>query len=283
MSSNVAVSLFLQRLLHEKYMEDSSVDSLIQGIIRGTGTPFSSKASFIQHANKLLSDVGFILVRVIVSGKKYYSLKDLDSTNSSADALNKLTNRDLNISQDLTEDQFKTPKRSYLSQIDSSQDVSENLTSSAFPYRSFLRQNSSKFTHSELMIFIDSINAIIQTGKPLPLRKQASYDSWTSLCSKRSLMEEQSQLNLLERFEKRKWLEFYGNDNDIAPGIRFYFDLSNFFDLRDLRNCDSCNSLIIFNEFHCKECKKPFHQECATSNGSGNISEQMKCFTCSIT
>ncbi|EAN32223.1 hypothetical protein TpMuguga_04g00869 [Theileria parva strain Muguga] len=283
MSTNVAVSLFLQRLLHEKYMEDSDVDSLIQGVIRGTGLSFSSKSAFIEHTNNLLSDIGFMLVRVNVAGKKYYSLKDLDSSNLTLDIPYRT-----DISENPTQDDpmdvdFMTPVRKLGVEFNMSPDSSQNMTSSVYKYPSLLKINQSKFTHSELMIFIDSINSIISTGKPLPIKRQESQDSWSSICSKRLIVEEPAQLNLIQRFERRKWLQYYEDETSIAPGVRFYFDLSSFFDLNDANKCESCSSIIIFNEFFCQECRNTFHEQCASVNSSGFITDQTKCFSCSVT
>ncbi|GIX61185.1 D-alanyl-D-alanine carboxypeptidase [Babesia caballi] len=82
MSSQAGVQLFLQRILAAK---DDVVDRLVRGISRGTGHDFGSKNAFVQDANRALSELGYMLVRVSVEGTHYYSLKDLESAAYSAD------------------------------------------------------------------------------------------------------------------------------------------------------------------------------------------------------
>ncbi|AFZ81709.1 hypothetical protein BEWA_011270 [Theileria equi strain WA] len=218
MSSDIAVGIFLQRLLHEKYMEDSKVDVLLQSVIRGVGLNFTTKSSFIQYANNLLSDVGFMLVRVIVAGKRYYSLKDLDSINIGESMQSE------NAVYLLSQDDLKTPTRK-LRDLQNSElaTFTQNSTLSESRHVTPFKLYGSKFTNTELIIFIDCINTIIETGKPLSLKNNGTLNTWCYVCSKRSLIDDSAQFALFCRFERKKWLEYEDSGTSIAPGIRFYF------------------------------------------------------------
>lgn len=157
-------------MLCVQYMEDAKVDALIQGIIRGVGLNFTTKPSFIEHTNNLLSDVGFMLVRVVVAGKRYYSLRDLDSINIREDV-----EKD-NTTSLISQDDIRTPTRKLRDcQNAELTTLTQNSTRSESRHYTPFKLHGSRFTNTELLIFIgnvsssikyiiDCINTIIETG-----------------------------------------------------------------------------------------------------------------------
>lgn len=92
-------------------------------------------------------------------------------------------------------------------------------------------------------------------------------------------MDEHSQASLLRRFERKKWLEHEDSGTKVVPGIRFYFELADVFNLKNLKTCEVCKSLIVYNETICNVCHSSVHSDCMDTNKLG--AENSGCHNCS--
>ncbi|GFE53545.1 beta-tubulin cofactor [Babesia ovis] len=219
------IQLFVQRVLASKYLQDAQVDSLVRAISRGTGHDFGTKNAFVQHVNSALSELGYMLVRVSVEGRHYYSLKDLESVSHPSDA-------PFGSSQDVV----------------TADDLSGNLAPSSTSHGPslFNRTFDCLFSPSEVAVYMDAMSHIIQERSPLPLLSGTrGAKTWSSLCSSHQITDTSSHRSLAERFEAEGWLNIDVANLSISPGVRFHVEFIDNMDLSHHPECVYCRGKII--------------------------------------
>ncbi|EDO08513.2 hypothetical protein BBOV_III009570 [Babesia bovis T2Bo] len=242
MASEAGIQLFVQHLLAKKYLSMDDLSALVRGISRGTGHDYGSNKGFIKEVNDCLSELGFMLKRVNVEGVSYFSLKDLESFHTTT-----------------------TRARVPASSGTRNESRSEN-TSRVFEH---------VFTPSEVSIYMDAMEQVLTSFDRLPIDIQDGEVSWKSICKKHNMGDEKTQMSLgwlivkylyhlVNRFEKEGWLQFVDGRDCIVPGVRFYVEFIDNYDLSNHPICSSCGEPILHSVKSCRSCTGAVHLLCST-------------------
>ncbi|GBE58563.1 beta-tubulin cofactor D [Babesia ovata] len=262
MASQAGVHLFLQRIFVAK---DDVVDGLVRSISRGTGHEYGGKNGFVQEANRVLEDIGYMLVRVVFNGVPYYVLKDLETVTYIADP------------------RYGGSQGASSNINDGDMSPSQSSQSSGTRYTDSLRVLDCKFTPAEVAVYMDAMAHIVResgypastftsvtAGEPLQLTDvSTAATSWKSLCLRHAVSDNAAQQALADRFQSDGWLVVDTIDGTVIPGVRFHVEFMENYDFSEHPDCVSCGGKIICMSNTCERCGSTCHKACHDILDSG--------------